>query len=170
MKEILFVVAPSNFKDEEYFIPREVLMNNNIKVVTVSTQKNTRSAKGEGVSSSLILRDIEDISQYFGIVFIGGPGAEVYFNDVKAKNLARRFYENNKVVGAICIAPSILANAGILEGKKATCFPSEESNLRDKGCDYTGAGVEVDGNIVTANGPGAAQEFGERILGRLKEI
>jgi protease I len=170
MKEVLFVIAPSNFKDDEYFLPREILMGNEIKVVTVSTKKNTRSAKGEGVNAKLLLENVEDISQYSGIVFIGGSGAEVYFNDVKAKNLARRFYENNKVVGAICIASSILANAGILEDKKATCFPSEEGNLQERGADYTGSPVEVDGNIVTANGPGAAKEFGERLLGRLREV
>jgi|TARA_B100001971_G_C18137866_1_gene508667 protease I len=170
MKEVLFIIAPSNFRDEEYFIPREVLMNGGVKVTTVSTQRDTRSANGEGVKASVILSNIEDISQYSGIMFVGGNGSEIYFNDTKAKNLAKRFYENNKVVAAICIASSILANAGILEGKKATSFPSEESNLMDKGSEYTGSAVEVDGNIVTANGPGAAKEFGERILGRLKEI
>ena len=169
MEEILFVIAPSNFKDEEYFTPRKILLDNDVKVITVCSSSTAVSVKGERVNANLLLNSIEDITKYAGIVFIGGGGAEVYFNDSKAKNLAKRFYENNKVVGAICIAPSILANSGILEGKRVTCFPSEERNMVDKRAEYTGSEVEVDGNIITANGPSAAEEFGKKILEKLKE-
>lgn len=63
---------------------------------------------------------------------------------------------------------AILENAGILQGKKATCFSSEAGNLQSKGADYTGTAVAVDGKIVTVDGPGAAEEFGKQIIELLR--
>jgi putative intracellular protease/amidase len=56
----------------------------------------------------------------------------------------------------------------LLEGKKATCYSSQEENLKSKGAICTGEGVEVDGNIITANGPKSAREFGKKIVEALK--
>ncbi|GAJ17159.1 unnamed protein product, partial [marine sediment metagenome] len=68
---------------------------------------------------------------------------------------------------AICIAPVTLANAGILDKKKATVFRSEVKAIKRKGAIYTGKVVEVDGNIITAEGPQAAEEFGKTIINLL---
>ncbi|MEK7136703.1 MAG: DJ-1/PfpI family protein, partial [Patescibacteria group bacterium] len=78
------------------------------------------------------------------------------------------------MLGAICIAPTILARAGVLRGKKATVWdpstgsgqvalPTPSQVLRECGAQYTGEAVTVDGKIVTANGPAAAEEFGRRL-------
>jgi protease I len=109
-----------------------------------------------------------DVDEYDAVVFIGGQGASVYFDDSTALAIAKDAYEKGKVVGAICIAPSILANAGVLEGKKATCFNSESSNLETQGAEYTGSDVEIDGNVITANGPAAARKFGAAVAEALK--
>jgi protease I len=82
--------------------------------------------------------------------------------------LARDFYDSGKIVAAICLAPAILAKAGLLSGVKATCTPDEEENLVAGGAEYTGAPVEVDGKIVTGSGPDAARRFGEKIVELLK--
>lgn len=68
-------------------------------------------------------------------------------------------------MSAICLAPVTLANAGLLEGKRATVYPSAKSFLKWKGATYTGNPVEVDGNIVTANGPEVAEEFAQAVAG-----
>jgi protease I len=81
--------------------------------------------------------------------------------------LAKEFNKDGKVVSAICIAPSILANAGILNGKKATSFPSQRNNINAVGT-YTGTPVEVDGKIITGNGPQAAKDFGKKIAEALR--
>ena len=85
-----------------------------------------------------------------------------------ALSLAQKFYNAGKITAAICIAPVILANAGLLNGKKATSFPSEENALEDKGAAFTGNPVEADGLIVTAEGPKAARDFGKKIAQLLK--
>jgi len=108
-----------------------------------------------------------DTKDYDAVVFVGGTGSSAYFNNQKALDLAKQFYDSGKVTAAICIAPTILANAGVLSGKKATAFPSERSNVNAVGT-YTGSSVEVDGKIVTGSGPEAAVEFGKKIVETLK--
>jgi protease I len=87
----------------------------------------------------------------------------VFFDDPLAQRLARTQCESGRLLCAICIAPSTLAHAGLLEGVRATAFPSQEIDLRQQGAVWTGAPVEVDGRIVTANGPQAATAFGETL-------
>jgi protein deglycase len=74
------------------------------------------------------------------------------------------------MIAAICAAPMVLANAGILQGKKVTCYPGTESSL--KGAICTGNIVEIDGNIITGKAPGAAMKFSlalaEQLFGKSK--
>lgn len=160
-KKVLMVVAPTNFKDEEYFLTKETLEKHGIKVETASLTSEVFSVKGEKLSSVLLLKDAT--SDYDAIVFVGGPGAEVYFKDKTAHSLAKKAFTEGKVVAAICISPSILANAGLLKGKQATCFPSENSSLRSKGVILRVEGVVRDGKIITAKDPSFSKKFGEAI-------
>lgn len=168
-KNVLMVIAPENFKDEEYFIPRGILESNKVGVKTVSSKLEASSVNGKKIRVDILLNEAS-LEDYDGVIFVGGPGASVYFNDARAQELAKEGFNNNKVIGAICIAPSILANAGILSGKKATSFPSEKSNLERKGVRYSNEDVIRDGKIVTANGPNAARKFGETIIKTLEEL
>lgn len=164
----LMVVAPKNFRDEEFFEPKTILEKAGVEVEVAS--KGVSEAKGMFGKTTPVDKDITEVSvdNYEVIIFVGGSGSSVYFNDPAALNLAKKAYEKHKVIGAICIAPSILANAGLLEGKKATAFSSEAENLKSKGAQYTGRDVSVDGNIITASGPQAASEFGQKIVRTLQ--
>ncbi|MDP2907151.1 MAG: DJ-1/PfpI family protein [Nanoarchaeota archaeon] len=166
-KKVLMVLAPEKFRDEEYFIPRQVLERYGIKVFTASNKKEAISViEQKKVTVDILLENAT--TDYDAIIFVGGPGAAGYFNDQTALDLAKDFCEENKVVAAICISPTILANAGILEGKKATVWPSESKNLKAKGATYTSQPVTQDGKIITANGPDAAKDFAETIVKSLK--
>jgi len=166
--KVLMVVAPQNFRDEEYQKPRQILEQAGFEIEVAS--KGVSEAVGMFGAKARVDKDITQVNvdDYLGVVFVGGTGAAVYFEDQNALNLAKNAFEKGKVVGAICIAPSILANAGILEGKKATVFFSEKESLTTKGVQYTGELVTVDGNIVTANGPGAVEKFGKKIVENLE--
>jgi len=165
--KVLMVVAPKNFRDEEYQKPRQVLEAAGWQIEVAS--KKVNEAVGMLGAKAKIDKDISQVNvdDYQGVVFVGGTGAAVYFEDQTVLALAKTAFEKDKVVGAICIAPSILANAGILQGKKATAFFSEQENLIAKGAQYTGEPVTVDGKIVTANGPQAAEKFGEKLVEKL---
>ncbi len=172
-KKIALVVAPRGFRDEEYFEPKKILEDAGVSVSTVS--KGVSQATGKLSGLTRVDVDLADIStdDFDAIAFIGGPGSAGYYDDDVALDLARSSAASGKPTAAICIAPGILANAGVLSGKKATVWapPEDESKiamLEEGGATYTGADVEVDGNIVTANGPHAASAFGKKLLEMLE--
>jgi protease I len=163
-KKILMVVAPKNYRDEEFDQPKRIFEQNEYEVTVAS--KDTEQAEGvQGgrVDVDLDITDV-DLKNYDAIVFIGGPGAGAYFDNEIALTLAREAFSEEKVVAAICIAPSILANAGILKGKKSTVSSSEVDNIEEKGASYTSEPVTRDGRIITANGPQASVDFAKKIV------
>lgn len=168
-KRILMVIAPRNFRDEEYFDTKSVLEGKGASVTTASSVRGNITGMLGGEANPDILLDDAGQEDYDAVVFIGGTGASAYFQNPKALDLARSAFESGKVVAAICIAPSILANAGILKGRKATSFPSEKGNLERKGASYTGKSVTRDGRVITGSGPAAARGFGQEIAKVLSE-
>lgn len=161
-KKVLMVVAFEGFRDEECLDSKRELEKAGAKVVIASSKLG--AAKGKlGGSVNVDILYTANASEYDAVAFIGGPGAAVYLNDTSAHKLAKDAYNSGKVLGAICMASSILANAGLLEGKKATAFASEEENLKKKGAYWQDEDVVADGRIVTANGPAAAAKFGRKL-------
>jgi len=174
-KKVLLVIAPKNFRDEELFQTQEVLRDNGI--ITLVTSKNEgliRGVMGGEIQVEKSLGEIQE-SDYQAVIFIGGPGTSLFFTDPQIIGLAKRFYEQGKIVAAICIAPVILANAGLLEGKKATVWssPSDQTYIKaieSKGAIFVNQPIVVDSKIITANGPTAASQFAEKILEALKIV
>lgn len=157
------VIAQSAFRDEEYAHPREVFERYGAHVTTASV--GTGPCKGRfglEVHADIALEDA-DPDMYDAVVFVGGGGSEVFFDDEIAHDVARGAFESGRTVAAICIAPSILAHAGLLDGKRATAFPSRQDDLIQHGALWTGDPVTVDGTIVTGNGPESAYDFGEAV-------
>ncbi len=167
-KKILMVVAPKKFRDEELMDPLAIFTSSGAEVTIAS--KGVDRATGMFGAEIKVDTDLADVSSedYNAVIFVGGSGADVYFNDPGAHALATNAFNEGKVVAAICIAPSTLANAGLLKGKKATSFSSQKRNLVKMGADYTGAAVERDGRIITGNGPAAAREFGSEVASAIE--
>ncbi len=163
-KKVAMVIAHQRFRDEEYLRPKEILEKEGVAVTTVSSKTDIAiGTLGAKVKPDLTLNDLK-VKDYDALLFVGGGGAEEYWNNQKAHSIAVEAVQRKKVLGAICIAPVILANAGLLYGKKATVYESEIDKIKGKGAVYNGLPVERDGNIVTANGPEAAEEFGMVIV------
>ncbi|MBA4370557.1 MAG: hypothetical protein C0418_03140 [Coriobacteriaceae bacterium] len=167
MPKVLMVIAPDQFRDEEYAHPKQVLEQRGATVVTGSVAPGPCRGKLGMLAHAEVAVAEADPDDYDAVVFVGGPGSSVFFDDEDAQDLALDMAEDGKVVGAICIAPSILAHAGLLEGRAATSFDSQEDDLVMHGARWTGADVEIDGRIVTANGPAAALDFGETLADML---
>ena len=168
-KKAVLIIAEQMFRDEEYQKPKEILEQAGVEVITAST--TTREAVGKlglVVRPDLLVSRIKP-ADFDALAFIGGGGAAQYFADEAVHALARSFAEAGKVVAAICIAPVILAQAGLLQGKKATVYPDGAPELATGGAIYTAKSVERDGQIITANGPEAAAAFGQEIVRRLQE-
>lgn len=172
-KRVVMIIAHQDFRDEELEEPTKLLEEQGAKVaVASSSMEQAQGMLGAQVLPDVLLENVK-AADFDAVVFVGGKGASEYWNDAKAHQIAREASQNGKVLGAICLAPVTLANAGVLKGKKATVWESESSRLQKQGAHYTGAAVEVDGLIVTANGPEAAQEFGKALaaaLGQPSEV
>lgn len=163
MPDVVMVIAPEIFRDEEYAEPKAVLEGHGANVVTASVAPGECIGKlGLRAQASLSLHEAA-ARDWDAAVFVGGAGAQVFFDDPDAHRLARQTLDRGAVVGAICIAPSVLARAGLLSGVSATAFPSQQADLETHGALWTGDPVTVDGRIATANGPEAAIAFGEAL-------
>lgn len=166
-KKIVFVIAQKNFRDEELFEPIEVLRKWGVETKIAAPKQQAAIGKmGGSIVPDLTTNQIS-LDDFDGIVMVGGSGAGVYLEDEQIHELLRQFRKAGKIVAGICLGPVILANAGILMGKKATAYAGGEEDLRSKGAEYTGMAVEVDGNIITGRGPDAAREFGEKLVWKL---
>jgi len=136
MAKVLMIIAPRDFRDEELFQTKEALELEDHQVIIASTVIDKVKGMLGGVAKPDAVLEELNINDYDAIIFVGGSGSSTYFKSSIAHKLAKSAYESGKIVAAICIAPSILANAGLLKGKKATAYPSEEPNLKEKGADY----------------------------------
>lgn len=164
MARVLMVIASRNFRDEEYFGPREVFVTNGLEVITAASREGpVRGSLGGWAISERILARARAI-EFDAIVFVGGEGAKEYFTSASAKRLAREALEKGKVVGAICIAPLILAQAGLLAGRRVTAWPPVRGDLEKYGAIVDDAPVVVDGTLVTADGPASARLFAEAVI------
>lgn len=163
------IIAPTNFRDEEYFVPKQVFENAGLEVVTAS--KNTQTAQGKLGKKARVDVDYstQNTSDYDALVFVGGGGALVYENDPIVNNLIKEAATENKIIAAICIAPRILVASGILNNKKATAWNGdrEQEKLINQVGQFINEPVVVDQNIITANGPESAKEFGLVIVNKL---
>lgn len=163
MKSAVLVIAQHVFRDEEYAEPLAVLERRGVRPVTASREAGAAVGKlGMRAEAGMSIAEAAE-QEWDAAVFIGGAGAAEYFDDPTAHRLARETLESGGVVGAICIAPSILARAGLLRNVRTTAFASQQQDVQEHGAIWTGDDVTVDGRIVTANGPGAATIFGEAL-------
>ncbi len=169
VKKALLIIASQKFRDEEFLKPKKILEEGGVKVTVASSSLETATGMlGAKVKPDILLEDV-NVDDYDAIVFVGGSGASEYWNNPLAHSIARKAEEKGKLLCAICIAPVTLANAGLLEGKRATVFGSEIDKIKAGGAVYTGAGVEKDGRIITGQGPEYAPDFGKAILEALRQ-
>lgn len=172
-KKILMVVSFDNFRDEEYFIPKEIFEQAGFEVETTSLQKGiAKGVLGGEAVVDLIVEDVQ-VVKYEAVVFCGGSGMAEKLDNKMFQNLAKDFRKENKLITAICVAPALLAKAGILKDKEATVWSSALNKdyieiLKEKGVIYKDESVVISGQVVTANGPEAAKKFGETIIRLLK--
>lgn len=166
MKTALVVIAPQGYQDRELDGTLKGLRAAGFAATIASTETGRCTGKFGGIQEAqLAMRDV-NVSDYDRFAFIGGPGAAALAEHPDALDLAKRVALSGKVCGAICIAPTILAAAGVLQGKRSTVWDSggEQARMLERhGAIYTADDVTVDGTLVTANGPKAADDFGRTL-------
>lgn len=168
-KKIVMVIAFRDFRDAEYFVPKEILEETGAEVKTASNKKGTAiGADGGDTEVDLLISEINP-SDFDAVIFVGGPGCLGNLDNEDSYKIVRVFVSQDKVLAAICVSPMILAKADVLNGRKATVWSStfDRSPIKtliNNGAIFEDRSVIVDGKIITANGPVAANEFGQKII------
>ncbi|OGR42982.1 MAG: hypothetical protein A2X35_04450 [Elusimicrobia bacterium GWA2_61_42] len=168
MKKIAMFIAFQGFRDEEYTEPKKILEAAGHKVTTVSTAKG--EARGKFRVTAQVDKTVGEINpaDYDALTLVGGPGALEHLDTPEVHAVFKKAFELGKVVGSICISPVALAHAGLLKGRKVTCWPDGAGEIVKGGGNYTGTDLEIDGKLVTANGPVPAKKYGLALAEALK--
>lgn len=165
---MIYVFLAEGFEEIEALTPVDILRRGKVEVTTVGVGgKVITSSHGIPVTADITDAELTDFGNAEGIVLPGGmPGTLNLEKNDTVINAVKYSYENGKLIGAICAAPSILGHLGLLEGKRATAFPGFEKEL--KGVDFHNDFVSHDGLIVTARGMGVSVDFALELLAVLK--
>jgi len=168
-KKVLLVIASANFQDKEYTAVRDKLSARGaeIKVASSKTDECEAMDKSVKVKPDLLVKDAK-ADDYDAVIFIGGSGAGEYYNSSDAHALAKSAVEKGKILAAICLAPNVLAKAGLLKDKNATVF-GDKQTLKDGGAKVSEEHVVTDDKLVTADGPDAAGDFADAVAKVLLE-
>lgn len=161
---MIYVFLAEGFEETEALAPVDLLRRSGKTVITVGVGDNVvTSSHGIPVVTDTIAQEIILDDNLEMIVLPGGmPGTLNLEKSQYVQNAIDFCVQNNKFIGAICAAPSILGHKGLLNGKKAVCYTGFETQL-------TGAIIEdgltaEDGIFITARGAGAAIEFGLKLV------
>ena len=160
----IFVFLAEGFEEIEALTPVDVLRRAGLSVQTVSVmdEQVVAGAHGVPVLADKMFAEINPEDAEMILLPGGLPGATNLDAHEGLSRMILDFAAAEKPLAAICAAPLVFGNRGLLEGKKATCYPGFETYL--KGAQYTAALVEKDGNFITGKGPGAAMEFAFAIV------
>jgi SagB-type dehydrogenase family enzyme len=162
-KRAALIIGSQNFRDEELFETKRILDAALVQTVIASTRTGViQGVLGNVAEASIPLNRLK-VDDYDAIIFIGGPGAAEYASSPTIMNMVRETVRKGKVLAAIGVAPTILANANVLAGIRATSFLSERERLIQAGAIYTIFPVERERSIITDTGPDAAVQFGRVI-------
>lgn len=165
---MFYCFLADGFEETEAIAPVDILRRAGVAVTTVGVGgKVINGSHKIPVTADITLDEFDCGSDMEGVILPGGmPGVKNLYASQGVLDAVSFAYDNGLYVCAICAAPMILGRLGILNDKKATCFPGFEDEL--KGADVTGEKFEVDGKIVTAKGAGCALEFGYAITALVK--
>lgn len=164
---MVYMFLADGFEETEALAPLDILRRGGVEVKTVGvTGGYVTGAHGITVKADILppiaLKDNTEAVILPG----GGVGTQNLDASVLVKEAVQSAYSSGKLICAICAAPSVLGKMGLLRGKKATCYPGFEKYL--DGAELSEANVAESGNVITANGMGAAMDFGFAVLARLR--
>lgn len=166
MKKVLIPLA-QGFEEIEAVTLIDVLRRAGVTVITWSIDGDmVNGAHGLRVVADTIYGEIAD--QTFDAVILPGgmPGTTNLLESKELKDLLQRHATESRIIGAICAAPWVLSEAGVLDGKRATAYPGFEEHFSEN-TEFSDARIVDDGEVLTSRGPGTAMEFALYLVNRL---
>jgi len=158
------IISADGFEESELLEPWHRLEEAGISVDIASLQKGAiRGKHGHVLDACLAVMDVHP-EEYAVLILPGGRAPAELRQAPEVLQLTRQFMRENKPIAAICHGPQILLSAGILRGRKATCYKSVADELRRAGVDYANRAVVIDGNLITSRQPSDLAAFITAIL------
>lgn len=155
------LLASEQFRDCEYITPKAFFEQAGIETLAASTAPYSTGRFGYTVKNDLLLEEIDPVF-FDGIYFVGGGGSAQYLNNNVAKSVFNEFLNLHKPIAAICAAPRNFLHWGLLKNKKSTGFDADgifsKMAVENNSIGFPDEKVIIDGLILTANGPEAAEE------------
>lgn len=170
----ILIIAADGFEQSELEVPRDKLSQRGAQVHVASPKGETikgwqGSDWGGAVSVDLAIEDA-DAGDYDAIVLPGGVinPDQLRVND-KAISLIRSFYNSGKLIAAICHAPWLLAEAGLLNGRDATSYHTIKTDVKNAGANWQDKAAVADAGIVTSRSPDDLDAFVDKIVEEIEE-
>lgn len=176
MKDIkgkrIAILATNGFEELELTKPKKALEENGASVTVIAPEKGNIKAWNHGEWTIEIEADlkIDDAraGDYDALVLPGGVINPDKLRRVpSAIEFVRSFFDDNKLIAAICHGPQLLIEAGVLKGRTMTSFHSIKTDLENAGAEWIDSEVVEDGNLITSRNPGDLEIFNKKIITRL---
>lgn len=165
----LFISA-DNFEDTELLVPYYRLQEEGFQIDIASVSKGIIKGKhGYEVEANKTLKEVNP-DDYDILILPGGKAPGTIRNDKNAAEISKYFFSNNKPVSAICHGPQTLITAGLLKGRRATCYKSVAQEMKEAGALYEDKEVVVDGNLVTSRQPSDLPAFMRETIKLIKDM
>ena len=163
------IVSAEQFEDSELLVPYYRLKEEGMQVDVASIRKGKITGKhGYEVEAEKALAEVHP-EEYDVLILPGGKAPAAIRKQSAALAIAKHFFTQGKPVAAICHGPQTLITAGLLKGRRATCYRSVAGEMREAGAHYEDREVVVDGNLVTSRQPSDLPAFMREIMKLLKK-
>mgnify|MGYP004481777361 CR=1 FL=1 len=165
---MVFMLLGTGFEETEAITPLDLLRRAGVNILTVGIDGKVVTGSHKIRVEADITLDEMDLTDREMMIIPGGMGGVASLRACPAALEALKFaWENGKYVAAICAGPTVLADLGITDGLKATCYPGQEQNMGSAVVDSSAAFV-VSGNLITGASAGCAVPFGLALVEALK--
>ena len=160
----LALILAEGFEEVEALTPVDLLRRAGIECETLSLDSERLVVGSHGIPVLADKRwEDADFSAYDGVILPGGlKGTHRLYGDTRLEALLQEYSAAGKLTAAICAAPTVLSEAGLLKGKRAVCYPELEEQL--DGAILTREEAVLDGPVLTSRGMGTAIPFGLKIV------
>ena len=153
------IISADNFEDSELLVPYYRLKESGLEVTVAAFNRGVIKGKhGYEVTVDKTFAEVNP-DDYAILILPGGAAPASVRKERKALEIARSFFAAGRPVAAICHGPQILVSAGLLEGRRATCYASVATELKEAGALYEDREVLVDANLVTSRQPADLPAF-----------
>lgn len=162
------IISADNFEDLELLVPYYRMIEEGVETDIASISRGKiKGKKGHEVEANKTFEEINP-EDYDILIIPGGKAPEAIRLNPVVQKIAKYFFEQDKLIAAICHGPQVLISAGLMKGKHATCYPGVVEELKNAGVIYEDKEVVVDKNLITSRKPSDLPAFIREIMIKLR--